>query len=48
MVRVLYSLRQVSVLKTNPVPAKHRENILVSVCVENGFKTKIFEVQGSA
>ena len=47
-VRDLYSLRQVSVLRACPVPANNRENILVSVWIENGFKTKIFEVEGSA
>jgi hypothetical protein len=41
-VRDLYSLRQVSALKKNPVPAKYRETNLVILWVEDGLKTTIF------
>ena len=41
-VRDLNSLRQVSALKTYPVPAKYREQILVSVWFEKGVKTTVF------
>jgi hypothetical protein len=43
-VRDLYSLRQVSAMKTYPIPAKYREKILVIVWFENVFKITILEL----
>jgi len=38
----LYYIRQVLALKTLPVPAKHRENMLVGVWIGKVYKTTIF------